>query len=354
MAHLAVALMAGRILLLAGICALGVASARMQSAFSPAADPGEGLPQRLQDTGLFAAGSHRTAAEVLLFTPRHPLWSDGADKRRWVQLPAGSHIDASQPDAWEFPPGTRFWKEFSHAGKPVETRLIERRTDGQWRFATYLWNDAGTEAILAPREGVPALPVAAAPQGRYTVPSRADCLACHDSAPVPVLGFTALQLAAAGAGETSLRALVARGRLRGLPAELLDQAPEFAGATTLERAVLGYLHGNCAHCHNTGPNKVPRPLTLAQRAADPAAARREVLRSMVGAPSRWESSPRDGLGQIVEAGRSDRSALIERMHTREPRVRMPPLGTELPDEKALELVRRWIDQELPSRKDVLQ
>lgn len=133
---------------MAGACALGGAAARIQSAVEPAADPGEGLPQRLQDTGLYATGrSGRTAAAVLSFSPRYPLWTDGTDKRRWIQLPPGSHIDASEPDAWQFPAGTRLWKEFCYGGRPVETRLIERPADGQWRFATYVWNDAGTERV---------------------------------------------------------------------------------------------------------------------------------------------------------------------------------------------------------------
>lgn len=97
---------------------------------------------------MYATGrSGRTAAAVLSFSPRYPLWTDGADKRRWIQLPPGSHIDASEPDAWQFPAGTRLWKEFGYGGRPVETRLIERPADGQRRFATYVWNDAGTERV---------------------------------------------------------------------------------------------------------------------------------------------------------------------------------------------------------------
>jgi hypothetical protein len=57
------------------------------------------------------------------------------------------------PAAWEFPPGTRLWKEFSVNGRRVETRLIERLDDGEWRFAAYAWNEAGREATLAPAEG---------------------------------------------------------------------------------------------------------------------------------------------------------------------------------------------------------
>src|SRR5688500_6534491 len=107
-------------------------------------------PGRLSETGLYVEGSStQVDPRNLAFSPQYPLWSDGARKRRWIQLPAGSAIDASQPDAWEFPRGTRLWKEFA-LDRRVETRYIERLADGSWRFATYLWNEAGTEATLAP------------------------------------------------------------------------------------------------------------------------------------------------------------------------------------------------------------
>src|SRR5262249_15711432 len=126
----------------------------------------EPLPRWLGETGLGAPGT-------LAFTPQYPLWSDGAAKRRCIPLPARTAIDASNPDAWGFPVGTRLWKEFGF-DRPVETRMIERLADGSWRFATYVWNFEGTAAELAPDEGFRALQVAAAPNGRYAVPSRAD------------------------------------------------------------------------------------------------------------------------------------------------------------------------------------
>src|SRR5215510_6480644 len=80
------------------------------------------LPTRLSDTGLYRTGSStQVRADVLAFTPQYPLWSDGADKRRCIRLPAGSAIDAVAPDAWQFPPGTQLWKEFSHGPRRVET-----------------------------------------------------------------------------------------------------------------------------------------------------------------------------------------------------------------------------------------
>src|SRR5262245_53694809 len=214
------------------------------------------LPQRLADTGLFLPGSTAVRPGNVLFTPQYPLWSDGAGKRRWFSLPAGTFIDATRPDAWEFPRGTRLWKEFAYGARKVETRFIERLSDGSWRFAAYVWDDDGTDAVLAPSAGVPSLSVARAPSGRYVIPAEADCRACHEGAAVPVLGASALQLSPdrdalaphadpVDVAGIDLRGLLARGWLRNLPRELLDQPPRIAASSSVERAALGYLHANC-------------------------------------------------------------------------------------------------------------
>src|SRR5262245_57731986 len=107
------------------------------AALAPAARAAP-LPQHLRDTGLYARGSgEEPAGAVLAFSPQCPLWSDGAEKRRWIRLSPGSRIDARDPDRWVFPVGTRLWKEFS-LGRRLETRMLERTRSG-WRFATYVW-----------------------------------------------------------------------------------------------------------------------------------------------------------------------------------------------------------------------
>jgi hypothetical protein len=159
----------------------------------PIVAPADTLPKDLRDTGLYAPGSGREiAAGIAAFSPQYPLWSDGADKHRWLSIPAGSFIDASRPDEWRFPAGTRLWKEFAHAGRPIETRFIARRDDGSWQFATYVWNVDASEALLAPQRGIAALSAPGAPGGHYAIPGRGDCLACHGSGAVPVLGVSAL------------------------------------------------------------------------------------------------------------------------------------------------------------------
>src|SRR3954462_6999467 len=111
-------------------------------------------PATLQDTGLYSDFRTLTVdPQHLAFSPQYPLWSDGATKRRWVSLPPGTAIDGSDPDAWIFPVGTRFWKEFSFNGQRIETRYLERRADGQWLYAAYAWSPDGREAQLVPARG---------------------------------------------------------------------------------------------------------------------------------------------------------------------------------------------------------
>ena len=274
------------------------------------------LPVHLRDTGI-------SDPRNLAFSPQYPLWSDGAHKRRWIHLPPGTAIDASRPDAWEFPPGTRLWKEFS-LDRPVETRFIERLADGSWRYATYVWNEEGTDATLAPPEGIAAL----AMRDGYSIPSEPDCRACHESAAVPVLGFSALQLSADrdplaphadSRTDIDLDLLVSRGLIRNLSG---STRPRIEASSSIERAALGYLHGNCGHCHNDNETRVTVDLTLAQSVTGGAAHSDRVVHSLLNVGGRF----------------------LARVSARNPQKQMPPIGTRLIDTEALALLERWISQ----------
>lgn len=68
-------------------------------------------------------------------------------------MPEGEAIDASQPEEWAFPVGTRFWKEFSFEGSRVETRFSPKLPDGSFRFAAYVWGEGLGDGVLAPASG---------------------------------------------------------------------------------------------------------------------------------------------------------------------------------------------------------
>jgi hypothetical protein len=312
------------------------------------------LPERLSETGLFEPGSTAVRSDVLPYSPQYVLWSDGASKRRWLYLPPGTAIDAADVDAWDFPPGTRLWKEFSH-GAPIETRMLERLADGSWRYAVYVWEASGRDAVLAPDAGIPALPAAGSPGGRYTILSRTDCRACHEGAAVPVLGVGALQLSpdrdpnAANAESAideravDLDDLVALGLVSGLPDSVTTSPPRIRAASATARSALGYLHANCGHCHNdTGALSGPDMILMQSLKAGVDGTTR-VLDSMIGRPGDLS------VGQLTARlvpGHPSASLLTARMASRNPILQMPPLGTRSVDLEGVALVERWIRHEL--------
>lgn len=320
---------------------------------APAAEPlAPALPGRLSETGLYAAGTLTIHPDNHSYAPQYPLWSDGASKRRWLYLPPGTSIDASNPDAWEFPRGTRLWKEFGF-GRPIETRMVERLADGSWRFSTYVWNAEGSDALLAPEAGFASIPAPDAPGGSYGIPSRDDCLACHEGATVPVLGVSAIQLSPerdalaphaepAGAPDIDLNTMVARGLLENLPQALIDNPPRIDAPSPAGRSALGYLHANCGHCHNdAGPLSVLE-MVLAQETAAAQAAADKVLATLVLIPSDFRMH---GLDTRVVPGLPAASILVSRMKSRNPLTQMPPLGTNVPDVEGIALIERWIQEQ---------
>jgi hypothetical protein len=107
----------------------------------PAADSGVEL--WLSEVGLYQdIATKKIAPDLIAFEPRFKLWSDGADKERWLRLPPGEQIDTSDLDHWQFPIGTMLFKQFAQSGKRLETRLIMRTgpaPEDYWMGA-FRWN----------------------------------------------------------------------------------------------------------------------------------------------------------------------------------------------------------------------
>jgi cytochrome c553 len=301
------------------------------------------LPETLTGTGLYADFASRTIADDNRpFTPQYPLWTDGATKRRWIHLPKGSAIDASTPDAWQFPVGTKLWKEFSFT-RPAETRFIERTAAG-WRFAAYKWSEDGETATLAPERGAFASEIA--PGRRHAIPSVTDCGVCHGNGATPVLGFSALQLSTdrdpnavhgepVPSGALDLEALKSGGWLRGFSG---STSPRIAARTPIERSALGYLHANCGTCHRNEGGLASLEFVLASPSDAPLLADGGPIATTLDRPSRAIA------GRMRIARRQpDRSLLVERMRSRVPVLQMPPLGTQLVDDEGVRLMTRWID-----------
>lgn len=320
------------------------------------------LPDRLSETGLYAdADALVVDPRNQPFTPQYPLWSDGADKRRWVRLPDGASIDARSADAWDFPVGTRFWKEFVVNGVKVETRHFVKAAADRWVFASYVWSTDQRDARRAPAEGVPQV-AEVAPGKRHSIPSEAECRACHDSGRTEVLGFDALQLSddrdplaphaePLTPGMVTLRTLFDQGRLQGLDAALLQTPPRIATDDPTERAVLGYLSTNCGSCHNRRSSIASLGLFLRYSLSSGAnTCAPDAVATTLGRSGHWivPTAP-EGASRLVSPGRGDLSAMLARAKSRRPSSQMPPIGTVVADKEALALIARWIETLAPAR-----
>lgn len=324
-----------------------------------AGEPGAGWPARLSEAGLYRADGS-VDPRNRPFAPQYPLWSDGAAKRRWIRLPEGTRIDVSDVDAWRWPAGTTFWKEFAWGGRKVETRVM-RYAAGEWRFATYVWADDQADARLAPADGVPAA-FEFAPGKRHGIPGVADCEVCHRASPAVVLGFNALQLSddrdpqaphaePLPPGAVTLRTLVAEDRLDPPRADLASRPPRIRAKDPVGRAALGYLSANCGGCHHDRGPLARLGFSLRHDVAGSPDAPEPWLATTAGARGRFVVAGGVAEGsRIVTPGSPGQSVLLHRMTSRRPASQMPPLGTVTPDHAAVELVRRWIER-LPAGEE---
>lgn len=298
------------------------------------------VPALLSETGLYENIADKSVHELVkAFTPRFQLWSDGAEKARWVYLPeCNPVIDTQDMNDWSLPVGTRLFKEFAVGGVRVETRLIERFGSGprDFRYATYLWRDDEQEAELVSPEGL-----ANAKGTAHDVPSLVACRRCHGDyaygggRPSRALGFGAMQLNHADAGFT-LSEAAEQGYLS-------TQPPEFAlpGDTAAQEA-LGYLHVNCGVCHNASADGLPQAdMNLWWDIEASTLEATGAYQTAVGQPARIFNDQHVS-GRVV-AGDASSSAVYYRMSQRGNNAQMPPVASEVVDTEGLAIIRTWIE-----------
>jgi hypothetical protein len=289
------------------------------------------VPLKLSETGLFSdVKSGALAPGVRAYRPQFQLWSDGAEKRRWIWMPEGTQIDTRDQDAWRFPEGTRLWKEFTRDGVRVETRLLQKvgATDDDWVGVSYVWSDGEGDAVATPEGRENARGTA------HDVPAANVCMACHGGRASRVLGFSAVQLAHdAEDGELALRELIEKDSLTAPPPGELA-----VPGTPTERAALGYLHANCGHCHNQ-----ERPLSDGPRCFNPENDLDFWLQADRLASPGATPTYASAVDHVVEPGDPDGSKLFKLVRARGEGLHMPPLATERADDAGVAALRAWIE-----------
>ncbi len=327
------------------LCAVSCGPGKLRSRLE------EPFPRKLSDWGLFTGrlAELKPAARVTPYEINTPLFSDYAQKQRFVWMPEGVQAQYLDPEVVQFPTGTILSKTFSFDARHVETRLLVNGQRG-WIPLVYVWNAAQTEAML---EQVPdAMAIEwRHPSGNllkidYVIPNTNQCKGCHDQGlgelktTLPI-GPTARQLNRdydyGGGRENQLVHWTRAGLLRGAPASPPRLAVWNDPATgSVEARARAYLEINCAHCHNRQAAANTTGLYLGAAEAD--ASRLGVCKVPVAAGN--------GSGDLrfgVMPGRPDESILIHRMESVEPKVLMPELGRSVVHREGVALVGQWIN-----------
>ncbi len=324
------------------------------------------LPPTLSSTGLYdSIAAKQVSSKVRSFTPQYPLWSDGLVKQRWVLIPSGKKIEVSDstdpwrgtPDHWLFPVGTKFWKEFSlrqgSSLRRIETRFIEKVGEEEWEMGTYLWNETETEATLAPEDGVKDY-IRTSPTTQHDIPSVAQCLQCHRRGGDTALGFDALQLSTdrdASAlhaeplkpADLSLRELIEKNFFSTIPPEFHAGATKVHASNSLTRTVLGYLHSNCASCHNTYGSSMHVRMDLKHSVFAQDEASEAAIANTFGKRTTVFSFPGEPKTFRAVKGKPELSALSRLMKTHGP-SHMPLIGANIVDNEAILLIEKWIKE----------
>ena len=114
--------------------------------------------ERLSQYALFAGdpAAQQPAEGVIPYDLNSALFSDYAEKYRFIKLPPGTQATYSADEAFEFPVGTVIAKTFAYPARLrdpsqgrrlIETRILKREPDG-WVGLPYIWNKEQTEATL--------------------------------------------------------------------------------------------------------------------------------------------------------------------------------------------------------------
>lgn len=326
-------LRAGLLALVAGLLLGGARDgARIDDAAIMAVQP----PALLSSYGFFAGRADRPVAALIPYNLETPLFSDYADKSRFIYLPAGAHLAADGDGMLIFPVGSVIIKNFSFrmadgSERTVETRLLIHQAGG-WVALPYIWRADGSDADLRLAGGRFTVDFVHDGQGRqvsYAVPNRNQCRTCHQRnevlepiGPKWINLVPDARLAAAIGGADLLR------RTRAMPR--WDDA-----AAPIDARARAYLDGNCAHCHNPAGSASNSGLFL------------EYDRPMGFATGLWKRPTAAGRGSggmeyAINPGQPDQSFLLYRLQSREPGVEMPELGRNIVHAEGVRLIRDWI------------
>jgi uncharacterized repeat protein (TIGR03806 family) len=292
---------------------------------------------------------------VIPYDLNSSLFSDYAEKLRFVYVPEGKKALYNDTAVIDFPVGSCLIKTFYYSNdyrdkakgrKIMETRILVRRENG-WDALPYIWNDEQTDARLEVTGGSKKISwindKGEAMNLNYSIPNKNLCNNCH------VIGeaFTPIgpkvrnlnkDFAYAEGTENQLEHWAKAGVFGGLACPATKpKNPVWNDPKTgsLQDRAKAYLDINCAHCHNPKGRGNTSGLDLRYENND--------MNSygMCKSPIAAGRGAGDMLYDI-HPGHPERSILLYRIESTDPGELMPEIGRQLQHREGVALIREWI------------
>lgn len=298
----------------------------------------DALPERISELRLIAGGGRTPHPGVEAYGLNTPLFSDYAEKWRWLYVPKGAKLRWQGDGLPDFPVGSVLIKSFGYPAdmrrpadniRLLETRLLIRRAAG-WIALPYVWNSDGSDAVLK-RAGT-RIDVGwthsdgTARAISYAVPNVNQCKGCHDDGgKLSPIGPAARNIAPSagflkrwGAGRPAMR--IPRWDDASAPVALRARA---------------YLDVNCGHCHR--PSGPANTSGLWLNWDQPSGPNLGMLKRPTAA-----GRGSGNLAFAIAPGQPQASYLVYRMESLDPGIAMPELGRATVHSEGVALVSQWI------------
>jgi uncharacterized repeat protein (TIGR03806 family) len=312
---------------------------------------------KLSEYGFFKGDIAKQAPAdgVIPYHLNTPLYTDNAEKLRFVKLPEGTSVPYNDTAVFDFPVGTALVKTFyypvdfrdpSKGRKIMETRVLLHEEKG-WKALPYIWNDEQTDAELDVA-GESTNVSYTDQQGKkrshaYVVPNMNQCKGCHNKAEKMMpIGPSAWQLNGdhdyGTLKENQLVHWTSSGILKGYeghaPKGVVWNDPSTGSVD--ERARI-WLDINCAHCHRGDGPASTSGLHLGWQEQDK-------LKIGIGKTPVAAGRGSGNLRFSIVPGKPDESIILYRIKSTDPGVMMPELGRTQMQPEAVALIREWVSK----------
>ena len=296
------------------------------------------------------------APGVIPYDINMTLFSNYAEKLRFIKLPEGQKARYTKTGSLEMPIGTVIIKNFYYENdfrKPgkgrriLETRLLVHEHDG-WNAYPYVWNDEQTEAFYDVAGDIRRVKYINQDGKKveidYIIPNKNQCKGCHirDNKMLPI-GPVAAQLnrnyTYPGGIQNQLSYWQQLGILEELPdLNQVEKMPAIDDMTrTLDDRARAYLDVNCGTCHH--PQGPANSSGLFLHYDQDPTVELGIMKSPVAAGRGAGKNAYD-----IVPGKPHKSILSFRMQTSDPGIAMPELGREQVHKEGVKLIREWIRQ----------